>query len=53
MLHDKLRGRITSDGRGGVILVVDGLAVAMDELARFLSTHEGGEIELTIIGALE
>ena len=27
MLHDKLSGRITSDGNGGVVLVVDGLAV--------------------------
>ena len=53
MLHDKLRGRIASDGHGRVLLVVDGLAVDMDELARFLSTHEGWEFELSIKDALE
>lgn len=53
MLHDKLRGRITSDGNGGVLLVVDGLAVDMGELARFFSTHEGWEFELRIQDALE
>lgn len=53
MLHDALRGRITSDGHGGVLLVVDGLAVDMDELARFLSIHEGWEFELKIKDDLE
>ena len=53
MLHDKLRGRITSDGNGGVLLVVDGLAVDMGELARFFSTHEGWEFELRIKDALQ
>ena len=53
MLHDKLRGRITSDGHGGVLLVVDGLAIDIDDLARFLSTHEGWEFELRIKDALE
>ena len=53
MLHDKLRGRITSDGNGGVLLVVDGLAVDMGELSRFFSIHEGWEFELKIKDALE
>ena len=53
MLHDKLRGRITSDGNGGVLLVVDGLAVDMDKLARFFSTCEGWEFELIIKDPLE
>ncbi|MDP1992545.1 MAG: hypothetical protein Q8K00_16170 [Syntrophales bacterium] len=53
MLHDNLRGRITSDGDGGVLLVVDGLAVDMDKLAKLLSVHEGWEFELKIIDALE
>jgi hypothetical protein len=53
MLHDKLRGRITSDGHGGVLLIVDGVAVDMDRLAGFLSTHEGWEFELSITDALE
>ena len=53
MLHDKLQGRITSDGNGGALLVVDGLAVDMGKLSRFLSTHEGWEFELIIKDALE
>src|SRR5262249_33065594 len=47
MLHDTLRGRITSDGNGGVALVVDGLEASM------LLTHEGLEFELKIVDALE
>jgi len=53
MLHDTLHGRITSDVNGGVLLVVDGLCVNMDEIGRFLSVHEGWEFELKIIDALE
>lgn len=53
MLRDTLRGRITSDDKGDVILVVDGLAVEMDQLTRFLSTHEGWEFEFKIRDALE
>ena len=53
MSHDKLRGRITSDGNGGALLVVDGLAVDMDELSQFFLTHEGWEFELIIKEALE
>ncbi len=53
MLHDKLQGRITSDGNGGALLVVDGLAVDMGKLSRFFSTHEGWEFELIIKDALE
>jgi len=53
MLHDMLRGRITSDGDGGVLLVVDGFGVNMDEIGRFLSVHEGWEFELKIVDALE
>ena len=53
MLHDKLQGRITSDGNGGALLVVDGLAVDMGKLSRFLTTHEGWEFKLIIKDALE
>lgn len=53
MLHDRLRGRITSDVHGGVLLVVDGIAVDMDQLARLLSPLDGWEFELSIIDALE
>jgi len=53
MLHDKLRGRLASDGHGGVVLVVDGLAITIDKLTRLLSTHEGWEFELRIKDALQ
>ena len=53
MLHDHLVGRITSDGEGGTILVVDGLAVSLDELARMLEGLEGWEFELRIKDSLE
>ncbi len=53
MLHDKLSGRITSDGNGGVVLVVDGLAVGVENLASILLTHEGWSFELQIVDGLE
>jgi hypothetical protein len=53
MLHDKLSGRITSDGNGGVVLVVDGLAVGEENLASILLTHEGWSFELQIVDGLE
>lgn len=53
MLHDKLSGRITSDGNGGVVLVVDGLAVGEENLASILLTHEGWSFELRIVDGLE
>ena len=53
MLHDKLRGRITADGHGGVVLVVDGLAISIDKLTRLLAAHEGWEFELRIKDALQ
>jgi hypothetical protein len=53
MLHDTLRGRITSDGNGGAVLVVDGLGVGIENLTSMLLTHEGWEFELKIVDALE
>jgi hypothetical protein len=53
MLHDTLRGRITSDGDGGVLLVVDGTPLDIDDLATLLLSHEGWEFELRIVDALE
>jgi len=53
MLHDRLSGRITSDGKGGVVLVVDGLALGIEDLASILTTHEGWGFELQIVDALE
>jgi len=52
MLHDRLSGRITSDGNGGVVLVVDGLAVDAENLASMLLTHEGWSFELQIVDGL-
>ena len=53
MLHDTLSGRITSDGKGGVGLVVDGIALGIEGLASILSSHEGWGFELQILDALE
>ena len=43
MLHDKLSGRITSHGKGGVVLVVDGMGFGIENLVSMLLTHEGWE----------
>ncbi len=53
MLHDKLSGRITSDEDAGVLVVVDGVPLNMDDLGRILETHEGWGIEIQIVDALE
>jgi len=53
MLHDRLRGRITSDGEGGVVLVVDGIVLGMEDLASILAAHEGWGFELQIVDGLE
>ena len=53
MLHDRLTGRITSDGKGGVVLVVDGISLGIDDLESILNTHEGWGFELQIVDALE
>jgi len=52
MLHDRLTGRITSDGKGGVVLVVDGISLGIDDLESILNTHEGWGFELQIVDAL-
>ena len=53
MTHDALRGRITSDGEQGALLVVDGMPVSLDELANIMRTHEGFTFELRIRDSLE
>lgn len=53
MLHDKLTGRITSDGQGGVLLVIDGRPVDIDDLESILRGHEGWGFELEILDHLE
>ena len=53
MLHDRLSGRITSDGEGGVVLVVDGTPLGIDDLASILASHEGWGFDMQIVDALE
>jgi hypothetical protein len=53
MLHDRLSGRITSDGKGGVLLVVDGIALGLEDLGSILESHEGWSFELQILDGLE
>ncbi len=48
MLHSQLHGRISSDGEGGVILIVDGLPLTTLNLAGILATHEGFDFTLNI-----
>lgn len=52
LLHDRMRGRITSSEDEGVQLVVDGHALDIDDLARILRDHEGWDFELRIRDAL-
>lgn len=53
MLHDTLSGRIASDGNGGVLVVVDGIPLSIDDFARILVSHEGWSFDLKIIDSLE
>jgi len=53
MLHDRLSGRITSDEKGDLIIVVDGIALDTTDLASFLAGHEGWGFEMRIVDALE
>ena len=53
MLHDTLSGRIALDGNGGMLVVVDGIPLSIDALARILISHEGWSFDLKIIDSLE
>ena len=53
IMHDTLRGRITSDGDRGVLLVIDGIPLEIDQFAGMLASLEGWEFELQIKSALE
>ena len=53
MLHDKLKGRIASDEKGGVVLVVDGIVLGIEDIESFLKSREGWEFEMRIVDALE
>ena len=52
MLHDSLDGRISSRD-GQVVVVVDGIALDIEDLARFLAAREGWGLELRITDPLE
>jgi hypothetical protein len=53
MFHDRLRGRITSDGEGRVMLVVDGIPIAIKDFASILASHEGWAFDLHIVDGLD
>ena len=53
MLHDSIAGRITSDGEGGVLLVVDGIPLSLAEFGSILASHERWSFELQITDSLE
>lgn len=52
MLHDTLEGRITSKD-GNVALVVDGVALDIEDIERFFAAREGWGFELRITDPLE
>ena len=53
MLHTELSGRITWDSEVGVLLVVDGIPLNMEDFSAILATHEGWDFEMKIVDALE
>jgi len=53
MLHDSLKGRITGDGEGGVLLVIDGIPLTLEEFGVLLASHEGWDFSLKVRDALE
>lgn len=53
LLHDRMRGLIRWSEKDGMQLMVDGLPLAIDDLARILGAHEGWEFELRIVDALK
>ena len=52
MLHDELRGHITSED-GQVAIVVDGVPLDGDDLLRILESHEGWNFKLRIVDPLK
>jgi hypothetical protein len=52
MLHDSLENRITSRA-GEVAVVVDGIALDLEDLARFLAARAGWGFEMRITGSLD
>jgi len=52
-LHDTLRGRITWNRDQGLMLVIDGTALTLEELGKILEMHEGWQFRLVIADASE
>ncbi len=52
MLHDSLEGRITTRA-GEVVVVVDGIALDLEDLARFLAAREGWGFKMRITDSLD
>ena len=48
MLHDTLRGWISTDAAGEVVVVVDGIPLTMQDLREILAGHEGFQVRLEI-----
>jgi hypothetical protein len=48
MMHNILRGRITWSHDKGLVLVVDGIPLDLENLREFLETHEGWQVRLEI-----
>lgn len=48
MMHDRIQGRITWSEEKGLVLVVDGIPLGLDDLATILETHEGWQFRLEI-----
>ena len=48
MMHNMLRGRITWSHDKGVMLVVDGIALELEDLREILEIHEGWQFRLEI-----
>lgn len=52
MLHDSVKGYITSKN-GQTVLVVDGVPLGLEDIARFFGSHEGWEFEIRLVDGLK
>ena len=52
-LHDTLRGRITANGKGALVLVIDGIPLTLEDLREILAMHEGWDFRLQIADSSE
>lgn len=52
-LHDTLRGRITANEIGDLVLVIDGIPLTLEDLREMLAMHEGWDFRLQIADSSE